>query len=118
MDIAPSALRSLWPQSQFLLNSTLVSLGVEHFFLRIEGADASDATRSALTSDEWASCVHASFADGLHVRDCGGQRAGPHVRLPVRIPPVCPPVHPAASVQVERNEKQLLTRSYFKLLDI
>ena len=30
MDIAPSALRSLWPQSQFLLNSTLVSLGVEH----------------------------------------------------------------------------------------
>ena len=30
LDIAPSALRALWPQSQILLNSTLVSLGVEH----------------------------------------------------------------------------------------
>ena len=29
MDIAPSALRALWPQSQLLLNSTLVSRGVE-----------------------------------------------------------------------------------------
>lgn len=47
-----------------------LSLGVYHFFLRVE--DASDATRSTLASEEWASCVHASFADGLHVRDCGG----------------------------------------------
>ena len=30
MDIAPSALRALWPQSQSLLNSTLIERGVEH----------------------------------------------------------------------------------------
>ena len=59
------------------------ALGVAHFFLRVE--EACEATRQLLAEhDVWRLCVHATFADGLQSRDCGGMqtsRQDQHVQL-------------------------------------
>ena len=64
--IAASALRTLWPQSQLLLNTTLVNRGIEH-----QGDDSRLAcVRAALTGG---GRVHMSAVGGSITASGGGR---------------------------------------------
>ena len=61
-------------------------VGIEVFFIRLE--EPSAETRSLVSAAEWATCVHATFADGPHNhRDCGSlqnARQDQHVQQSVQ----------------------------------